>query len=165
MPQIKPNPKKVTLVKDSKGNVIRRRVQIDTGPGLTEQTHKRESDINYILRDVEKTGMISHGNKYEGVYDDVTVQDFQQAIFLTKNIENMFNDLPSGLRKRFENSPKKFIEFTQNPDNRELLDKMHMAKGNDGLDKHGNPIKPPVTTPPAKPVAQPPATKEPPNTA
>ena len=42
------------------------RVKIDTGETLTEQAHKDQTDMNYILRDYTRTGMIKHANENQG---------------------------------------------------------------------------------------------------
>ena len=110
---------------------------IDTGKGKTEQSHKKQCDINYILRDYHASGMIKHAAKYEGKYDDVTVQDFQEAMFIVKNAQTMFEDLPANLRNRFGNDPAAFLNFVQNPDNSEEMHKMGIIKGNDGIDISG----------------------------
>lgn len=134
------------------------RVTIDTGPGLTEQCHKEECDMNYILRDYQKTGLIKHAKENEGRYDDISVQDFQEAMLIVKEAENMFSGLPSNIRKRFQNNPAEFLEFTQNAENRDEMVKLGILRGNDGLNKDGEPVPTPK---PDKPVQD---TTEPQNT-
>ena len=56
--------------------------KIDTGKGLTEQSHKHETDINFILKDYVRTGFIKHAKDNQGKYDDINVQDFQQAMLV-----------------------------------------------------------------------------------
>lgn len=130
------------------------RVKLDTGRGLTEQAHKQETDMNYILRDYQAKGIVRHVNKYEGRYDDVEVGDFQEAMFIVKNAENMFNELPSGVRKRFKNDIPRFLEFVQDPGNKEELQKMKLLKGNDGIDRKGKKVSAPVPDPEAPPLEQ-----------
>jgi phage internal scaffolding protein len=135
--------------------------KVNTGKGLTEQSHKKQCDMNYILKDYQRTGMIKHAAKFEGKYDDVSAGDFQNAMFLIKNAQQMFEQLPSSLRKRFGNDPASFLEFTSNPDNKEEMKSLGILKGNDGLDINGaataSPVKteqPYVDEPPSeKPVA------------
>ena len=110
---------------------------VNTGEGLTEQSHKNETDMNYILKDYVKTGLIKHAKEHEGKYDDVSVQDFQEAMFIVAEANNMFQDLPGEIRKSFGNDPSRFLEFTQNPDNLDAMQKMGILKGNDGLDISG----------------------------
>ena len=133
-------------------NAIHRKEQKDkpklnTGPGMTEQAHKRETDMNYILREYTKTGLIKHAKNYQGQYDDVSVQSFQEAMFLVKNAERMFSELPSEARKRFANNPEQFLEFVQNPDNKSEMQRMGILKGNDGIDVSGASVNVPRETP------------------
>jgi phage internal scaffolding protein len=118
--------------------------KIDTGKGMTEQCHKKECDMNHILKDYARTGFIRHAKENQGRYDDISVQDFQDAMFKVAEATNMFNDLPATLRKDFNNNPAEFLGFVQNPDNQEKLQKMGIIKGNDGVDMNGMPTKAPL---------------------
>lgn len=124
---------------------------IETGKGLTEQSHKQQCDINYILRDYHKTGLVKHAAKHQGRYDDVTVQDFQEAMFLVTNAQRMFMELPADMRHRFQNDPGQFLGFVQDPANAAEMAEMGILKGNDGLDVSGaavgTPVKPPAPPP------------------
>lgn len=115
-----------------------------TGTVGAEQAPKKQCDINYILQDYQRTGMIQHAKNYAGKYDDVTIDSFQDAMFLVKRAENMFNDLPSSLRKRFNNDPGEFLQFSQNPENKEEMVKLGMIAGNDGLTQEALPSGAPV---------------------
>lgn len=114
-----------------------KRPTIDCGPGLTEQAHKKECDINHILRDYTRTGLIKHAKQFEGRYDDIQVQDFQDAMFIVANANNMFNQLPGETRKQFGNSPAAFLDFVNNPANKGRMAEMGILRGNDGLDING----------------------------
>jgi len=117
---------------------------LDTGEGLTEQAHKQETDMNYILRDYKRTGFIRHAKENQGRYDDISVQDFQEAMFVVAEANNMFAELPANLRKDFNNDPSQFLGFVQNPDNQEKLQQMGIIKGNDGVDLKGMPTTAPL---------------------
>lgn len=132
------------------------KVQLNTGKGLTEQGHKKECDMNYILRNYHKNGIIRHAKTYQGTYDDITIQDFQAAQLLVKGAEKMFNDLPANLRNKFDNDPGKFYEFTNNPANKDEMIKLGMIRGNDGLKADATPSGAPTKeaeTPPPTPPA------------
>lgn len=132
------------------------RVMLNTGPGKTEQAHKKECDMNFILRNYQKTGIIRHAKEYTGRYDDVPAVDFQQAMETVAAANSMFEELPSSLRKRFKNDPAEFLAFAQNPDNRDEMAKLGMLKGNDGLDEAGNPVDSPTPSPaPSAPEPEP----------
>lgn len=123
-----------------------KRVTLETGKGLTEQSHARECDINYILKDYVKTGLIKHAKENQGRYDDVTSADFQNAMFIVAQGKNMFEELPAQIRKSFSNDVSAFLEFAQNPNNGQALEKMGILKGNDGFDMSGAPTLAPTET-------------------
>lgn len=119
-------------------------VGIDCGEGLTEQSHAKQCDINYILDRYHKTGLIAHAAKHAGRYDDVSALDFQNAMFLVTEAQNMFNSLPANMRKRFGGDPAAFLDFVQDPLNAPEMARMGILKGNDGLDIRGAQIGSPV---------------------
>ena len=114
------------------------------GPGKTEQAHKKQTDINYILEDYRRSGLIKHAAKNKGVYDDVPAVDFQEAMLLVTNAQNMFMELPSDMRKRFGNDPGAFLNFVQDPGNKQEMARMGILQGNDGLDLRGAAVGSPV---------------------
>jgi len=121
------------------------KVGIDCGPGLTEQSHKDECDMNYILRNYQRTGFIRHATAQSGRYDDISAQDFQQAIFLVKSAQEQFDGLPANIRSRFHNDPASFLGFVQNPANEQEMRSLGILQGNDGLDRRGAPSGAPNT--------------------
>jgi hypothetical protein len=110
-----------------------KRVGIDTGPGQTEQAHKQECDMNYILRDYQRTGLLKHAKKYEGSYDDVSDIDYERSMMIVADVNSMFEGLPSSERKRFDNNPAKFLAYAQNEVNRKELEERGILKGLDGV--------------------------------
>lgn len=124
-------------VKFQKAYVETERPTVDTGQGLTEQTHKRQCDMNYILRDYRKSGLVKHMAKNRGRYDDVKVEDFQQAMFIVNEAQQMFQGLPGEIRKKFDNKPEGFLAFVQDEGNIEEMKKMGIMKGVDGIDIEG----------------------------
>lgn len=133
------------------------RVVTITGPGQTEQAHKKECDMNYILRNYHRTGLITHAKTYEGQYDDVSVQDFQEAMFLVDKAKAMYGELPSNIREQFA-GPQKFLEFVNNPENRPKMQEMGILPGVDGKRADGTPSRhAPASEPtsPQEPSAEP----------
>lgn len=123
--------------------------KLHTGKGLTEQAHKDTTDMNKILADYHRTGLLRHAKQNEGRYDDVTAQDFTEAMTIVANAKSMFEELPSNIRKEFHNQPEQFLNFVQNPKNAPEMLRMGILKGNDGLDISGA-----VTTAPRAPEAK-----------
>lgn len=108
---------------------------------FTQQNHKRECDVNWIIRKYDKTGILDHVQRIEARYGDVTGADFRKAQDLFINAHNMFNDLPADIKKRFRQSPAEFLEFMENPANRDEAIKLGLIKADsppekDGLGEH-----------------------------
>lgn len=119
---------------------------IDTGEGLTEQSHKQECDMNYILKDYARSGFIKHANQNAGQYDDVTSVDFQKAMDTVANVKTMFEGLPSQVRAEFSHNPTQFLDYVQNPANTKALADRGILHGNDGLDISGAYTAAPTTS-------------------
>lgn len=115
-----------------------KRSVIKCGKGMTEQSQKISCDINHILRKYQQTGTIEHAKSFKGKYDDVTVNDFTEAMNLVTQATDMFNELPSSIRTR-TGSPAGFLEFIHNPENQTEMLNLGLIQGNDGLDRSGNP--------------------------
>ena len=111
--------------------------KITCGKGLTEQSHQKQTDINYILKDYVKTGLLKHAKDYEGQYDDVSSVDFEKAMNTVAQVNSMFEELPSKIRAEFKNSPQNFLEFAQDYKNAPALEAMGISKGIDGFDISG----------------------------
>ena len=98
-----------------------KRKPIKYNDGRTKQSFRDETDINQILKRAQKTGTISHLNKYEARYGDFSNFDFFEAqIQLAKGGE-IFDALPMELRKEFNQSPADFFEYVNDPENKDDL--------------------------------------------
>lgn len=110
---------------------------IDTGEGLTEQSHKDTCDINLISDNYARTGFIRHARENQGRYDDVSAVDFQKSMQIVANVKSMFEGLPSQIRSEFGNDPTNFLNYVQNPENAAALNRRGIIIGNDGIDITG----------------------------
>lgn len=119
------------------------RVRLKCGPSLTEQSHAAQVKIKNIMKRAQKTGVIDHVNRYEGTYmempDELTFHEAQNMIAHAKT---MFESVPAAIRADFDNNPAHYIEFMQNPSNREKIEAY-------GLDASHLPEPPPPSPPPA----------------
>lgn len=93
----------------------------------TKQSFKESTDINKILKKAQTAGSISHLIKYpEGVYGEFdgefSLLDATEKIAKARGI---FDELPSEIRKDFNNNALEFVRFAGDPANngklRELL--------------------------------------------
>lgn len=106
------------------------RVTLDTGTiSKTLQSPSAETDINNIMKKYEKTGLISHLATHEGKYGNfLPAVEYHEAANSLILANDMFMSLPARIRTRFENSPAKFLDFAQDPENVDELITMGLAK-------------------------------------
>lgn len=91
---------------------------------VTWQEFKAESDINTIMAQYMRTGELPQINLQAPQYLDVTNMDFQTHMQYVVDAQNLFSELPSHVRNRFQNDPGAFIDFCGDPENRRELAKM-----------------------------------------
>lgn len=85
---------------------------------VTEQDHKNECDINTIIAKYDQTGLITHVSHINASYGDVSQMDFREAIEKVQDIRTQFDQMPSEIRKFFENDPGNLLGFMSDPANR-----------------------------------------------
>lgn len=86
--------------------------------GRTKQSFRDETNINNIMAKYQSTGLITFVNNNQAQYGDVTGLDFQTAMTQIKAAEELFSQLPSSWRKRFNNDPATFLSFVDDEANR-----------------------------------------------
>lgn len=97
-------------------------------PTLTQQHSKDETDINKIMARYIKTGVIDHVAKYEPQYRDNDDLDYHQSQNIILKADAMFSELPSSVRKEFQNNPSEFLKAVNSPDATERLVELGLAK-------------------------------------
>lgn len=124
---------------------------------FTEQSHLHECDVNKIIAKYDRNGLITHISKIEGKYGDVTGADFQSAQNLVINAQYMFDQLPSEIRKRFDNNPGRLLAFMENEANREEALKLGLISPEtpEGIDGFGEHVKDgEIVSPEPKPATE-----------
>lgn len=87
-------------------------------PSLTRQEFAEECDINTIMARYEAGGAVSHVNKAQPMYMDMTaIPDLREALDIMRDATISFNSLPAKVRREFDNDPQKFVDYAQNPEN------------------------------------------------
>lgn len=108
------------------------RVQISfPGKGRAKQSMKDECDINKIMARFQVTGLIEFVNNREAQYGDVTGIDLRTSLATVARADEMFSELPSSVRKEFNNDPEEFFNFVQDPENRSEAIEMGLIKSDD----------------------------------
>lgn len=89
---------------------------------LTDQSYKKSSDINNIMKQYQKTGLLLEPNKAFAKYQDNTLAiPLETAHELVNEARALFYELPSQLRKQMDNDPLKLEDFLSNPENHDQL--------------------------------------------
>lgn len=102
---------------------LRRDISIDCSePKLTDQSFKNACDINVIMANYAKTGMLSHVTTLQPKYvDNTTIPSLEAAYDIVNAAEDAFYNLPPDIRKLMDNDPSQLENFIQNPDNTDIL--------------------------------------------
>lgn len=97
-------------------------------PSLTRQEFADECDINKLMAQYEKTGILPTVNGREPQYIDVSnVPDLAEAHRILQEATASFMSLPATVRRDFDNDPIKFINFAEDPENLEKLREWKLA--------------------------------------
>ena len=108
----------------------------------TKQSFRDECDINSIMARHQRTGAITHLQNHQGQYGFASGIDFHESMNIVTKAQSMFNELPSSIRTKFENSPAKFLDFVQEPKNADELVSLGLAYP--GIAEPGVPGEKPV---------------------
>lgn len=102
---------------------------INTGESATKQSFKDEADINQITARYLKTGVLGNPNATrQAQFGDYTSMDFMEMRNLIADVDQLFNSLPSRIRKRFNNDTYQLIRWIENPDNNEEAIKLGLKE-------------------------------------
>ena len=94
----------------------------------TKKSFQDECNINNILKQYEKTGLLTHTRNHEGNYGDfITGGDYHDHMNLIIQADAMFMELPAKVRAEFENDAGAFLDFVQDPDNTDRMIEMGLA--------------------------------------
>lgn len=87
-------------------------------PSMTDQSQKKQCDINVIIAKYRKTGQLDHVKVRQGLYQDVSnIPDLIGAYEAVAKAQEAFDSIPANLRKRLNNDPVQFMEYLQDPAN------------------------------------------------
>jgi phage internal scaffolding protein len=108
---------------------------------FTEQSHKKECDVNHILKKYDKTGVITHVSKFEARFGNLSGIDFKQMKDAVAAAETSFHSLPSEIRNEFQNDPAELLKFMEDPNNRKKAEALGIidpawTEDTDGLGEH-----------------------------
>lgn len=94
----------------------------------TQQHTKDQCDINHIMKKFQKTGQLPLIQRTP-FYDDFSnPQDYKQSVEILMKASQQFDNLPSNVRKRFNNNPAKFLEFVNDEKNLNEMRELGIAE-------------------------------------
>lgn len=99
-------------------------------PSMARQEFRDQCDINNILKQFKRTGIISHisAQQAQGSYEDLPdPMEYQDALNAVLIAQESFATLPSKVRNRFENDPQAFLAFMSDPKNAEEMYDLGLA--------------------------------------
>lgn len=105
--------------------------ELVTMPSMAKQEFVSECDINNIIKEYLVTGQIQHvaARAAAGAFLDLPDHlDLQESMAIQAQATAAFGQLPSRVRERFANDPVSFLEFFQNPANREEAGSMGLLE-------------------------------------
>lgn len=131
--------------------------------GRTKQSFAASLDRGAIIRRAQATGSLSHlaqyGREY-AVYGHWENIDMLTAMDRVQRGTEIFQALPSELRKEFNQNPAEFFSFVNDPANAERLPEIfpQLAEPGPWLGPEPQEPEPPVAA--SQPAAEPPAAEE-----
>lgn len=103
------------------------------GKSLTEQSHKKDCDINNILKKFNKDGVLPGMIKTNPTWGDFSeVEDYRTSLEIVAKASEQFLNLPSRVRNRFQNDPALFLQFANDPKNIDEMISMGLATRKEG---------------------------------
>ena len=142
---------KVQVKRRVKAAYERKRVKTEIkDKSLTQQSHLKRANINHIMKNYEKTGLLPVTTA-KPVYGDTPVGDYHSALNLIREAEQTFMQVPAEIRAKFDNDAGKFLDFVNNPENEEELIKLGLAEAKAIVTREGVEVE--QETPKAAPEA------------
>lgn len=93
-----------------------------SSPILTDQSDAQLCDVNYIMTQYVKTGLLPENlNMNSRFMDNTTVPTLEEAFDIVKSANNAFYNLPAQIRRQMDNDPAQLENFILNPDNEDTL--------------------------------------------
>lgn len=90
---------------------VRPVINFDPDEGRTQQSFAKDADINNIMNQYAKTGQITLLNPSEPAFGFAPSETYQESLNLVNEAQNLFDALPSAVRRRFKHDPADFLEF------------------------------------------------------
>lgn len=101
---------------------LRKRTTVNvSSPLLTEQEHKNSCDINFIVAQFQKTGVMPPNTKIPQYLDSTNIPSLEDAFRTVSEARTAFLDLPANIRRLMDNDPSKMEQFLSDSNNTDIL--------------------------------------------
>lgn len=105
----------------------------DTGlhcpePTLAQQQFKEETDINTIIERFGVTGTVPTNVRTPLPEDFQSITNYHEAANQILAAQAAFMQMPANIRARFNNDPGSFLDFTNNPENKDEARKLGILR-------------------------------------
>jgi hypothetical protein len=122
-------PREKRLLITTRPNGTRRVQTVPFGTSLTDQSDKNSCDVNVMMKQYAKTGMLPSFSSKEPVYADVSeIPDFLTAHKLMQEANYLFLELPAEVRALMDHDPSRLGEFVKDPKNKEVCEEYGLIK-------------------------------------
>lgn len=117
------------LIKIKRENGSYRLAHKPEGSSMTDQSDKNYLDINNIMKNYAKTGLLPQFKEKVAQYLDMTqIPSYIEAHEQITHAKNLFEQLPSEVRKLMENKPENLEKVLSNPDYKQIMQKYGLIK-------------------------------------
>lgn len=121
------------------------------GPSQVQQHFKDEVDINNIILKYTQTGQITHFAPVKASFGEAPNISFTEAMQIVTGAQEQFMDLPSEVRKHFNNDPAALLDAIQDPEQRGTMQELGLLAP-DPVDP--GPVQVQVMNPPEQPAQE-----------
>lgn len=106
-----------------------RRVTLDCSePLITDQSGKNAADINTIMEQYKKTGMLPQQTIRQPIYQDNSIiPSLEEAFNIVNSAVEQFSELHPDVRKLMDNDPAKLELFINDEKNADILKKYNIT--------------------------------------
>lgn len=118
---------------------------------LTKQSEFDQADINQIIKRHMNPTMLADLNKLEQIYGEITSTDLLEAHQKLEDAEEAFMEIPSEIRRKFNQDAGEFIDFATDPENIDQMREWGLAKPKEA-DPVIEPENPPEINPEEPPI-------------
>lgn len=108
---------------------VRNSISFKESKSMTDQSAKKQTDINSIMANYAKTGLLPvQQEKVARYIDNTQIMPLEQAHELVRDAMNLFEELPAQIRKLMDNKPENMVNFIKDPDNKDILIKYNVLE-------------------------------------